>query len=183
VTQAEPSSGSWTTWASSLLLIGDPGPSTSGKRTRSTRNGSEAIPRAAGNCHSRALAQQFPTDPRSGIVERVTAFALNERVSIVRHDADPARVVVVLPGLHHSIDFPALHFAYKILVAKGWSVMRVRWSAPDDAANDEEQTSNFPTESPLLSATSAASRTPAFVSSFASCCSHRTSSAVNRPEP
>ncbi len=50
-------------------------------------------------------------------------------------------MAVVLPGLNYSIDRPALHFAYEILAAKGWSVLRVRWSAPDDAASDEEQRS------------------------------------------
>lgn len=71
----------------------------------------------------------------------MTTFALSEHASIVRHDADPNRVAVVLPGLHYNIDLPVLHFAYEVLAAKGWSVLRVRWNPPDDALDEEEQTS------------------------------------------
>ncbi|MFC4123246.1 alpha/beta hydrolase [Nonomuraea zeae] len=47
-----------------------------------------------------------------------------------RHEGDPGRVAVLLPGQAYTAARPLLHFARAVLVQHGWSVQEIWWDAP-----------------------------------------------------
>ncbi|GAA3581950.1 hypothetical protein GCM10022419_074380 [Nonomuraea rosea] len=50
--------------------------------------------------------------------------------SFTRHEGDPGRVAVLLPGQGYTAARPLLHFARAVLVQHGWSVQEIWWDAP-----------------------------------------------------
>jgi hypothetical protein len=53
---------------------------------------------------------------------------------VIRHDGDPDRCAVLLPGIRYFSQAPLLWFAREVLQADGWSVVEVDERAPADAA-------------------------------------------------
>jgi hypothetical protein len=51
---------------------------------------------------------------------------------VIRHEGDPDRCAVVLPGIRYFSQAPLLWFAREAAQAQGWSVMEVDERAPDD---------------------------------------------------
>jgi hypothetical protein len=51
---------------------------------------------------------------------------------VIRHDGDPARCVVLLPGIRYFSQAPLLWFAREAAQAGGWSVVEVDERAPAD---------------------------------------------------
>jgi len=49
----------------------------------------------------------------------------------LRHDGDPARCAVLLPGMRYSTQAPLLWFARAVALARGWSALEVLDSLPD----------------------------------------------------
>jgi hypothetical protein len=49
------------------------------------------------------------------------------------HENDPARCVVVLPGMQYSTQAPLLWFAREVAAARGWSALEVLDALPDGA--------------------------------------------------
>ncbi|MEW9549593.1 alpha/beta fold hydrolase [Nonomuraea sp. NPDC050783] len=48
-----------------------------------------------------------------------------------RHEGDPERVAVLLPGAGYVPARPLLHYARTVLARHGWSVQEVWWQAPE----------------------------------------------------
>ncbi|HEY6737831.1 MAG TPA: hypothetical protein VI076_03205, partial [Actinopolymorphaceae bacterium] len=44
-----------------------------------------------------------------------------------RHDGDPERVAIVLPGRGYTPAGPLLHYARAVLVHHGWTVQEIWW--------------------------------------------------------
>jgi hypothetical protein len=51
---------------------------------------------------------------------------------VIRHEGDPARCVVLLPGVRYFSQAPLLWFAREAAQARGWSVVEVDERAPQD---------------------------------------------------
>ena len=51
---------------------------------------------------------------------------------MIRHEGDPSRCAVLLPGVRYFSQAPLLWFAREALQAHGWSVLEVDERAPDD---------------------------------------------------
>jgi hypothetical protein len=51
---------------------------------------------------------------------------------VIRHDGDPSRCVVLLPGARYNSQAPLLWFAREAAQAEGWSVLELDERAPDD---------------------------------------------------
>lgn len=52
-----------------------------------------------------------------------------------RHDGDPGRVAIVLPGRRYAPAAPLLHYARAVLAHRGWTVQEIWWDGqPDDFA-------------------------------------------------
>lgn len=49
-----------------------------------------------------------------------------------RHEADPDRVAVVLPGAGYTAARPLLHYARAVLASRDWSVQEVWWHPPHE---------------------------------------------------
>jgi hypothetical protein len=50
---------------------------------------------------------------------------------VIRHDGDPARCVVLLPGARYNSQAPLLWFAREAAQAEGWSVLELDERAPE----------------------------------------------------
>jgi hypothetical protein len=51
---------------------------------------------------------------------------------VIRHEGDPSRCAVLLPGQRYSSQAPLLWFAREAMRARGWSVLELDERAPDD---------------------------------------------------
>jgi hypothetical protein len=51
---------------------------------------------------------------------------------VIRHEGDPSRCAVILPGVRYFSQAPLLWFAREAVQARGWSVVEVDERAPDD---------------------------------------------------
>ena len=56
-----------------------------------------------------------------------------------RHEGDPDRVAVLLPGGGYMPARPLLHFARAVLVRHGWSVQEIWWEPPPTSWNMDER--------------------------------------------
>lgn len=54
-----------------------------------------------------------------------------------RHDGDPDRIAIILPGVRYTPARPLLHFVRSVLAHHGWTIQEVWWEPPTELAEPQ----------------------------------------------